>query len=66
MTAARRMRKLKQAKFDHLDQILHRNEQLLPYLIKLCESSGFELISELGQTNWERKILLFQKKNNVK
>ena len=59
MTAARRMRKLKQAKFDYLDEITNRQENLLPYLISLCESVGFKLVSELGQTNWERKIFLF-------
>ena len=61
MTAARRMRKLKQAKFDYLDEITNRQEKLLPHLIKLCESVGFKLVSELGQTNWERKIFLFEK-----
>ena len=65
MTAARRMRKLKQAKFDHLDEITNRQEKLLPYLISLCESVGFKLISELGQTNWDRKIFLFEKTETV-
>ena len=61
MTAARRMRKLKEAKFEHLDNITNRQENLLPYLISVCERVGFKLVSQLGQTNWERKIFLFEK-----
>lgn len=61
MTAARRMRKLKQPKFEHLDLIDQRQDQLLPYMSNLVESAGFELISKLGQTSWDRQILLFKK-----
>ena len=62
MTAARRMRKLKQPKFDHLDEIEHRQDKLIPHLILLCETfGGFKLKTQLGKTNWDRKILLFEK-----
>jgi len=61
MTAARRMRKLKKPEFEHLETIVHRQEKLLPYLTGICETVGFKLVSQLGQTNWERKIFLFEK-----
>ena len=61
MTAARRMRKLKKPEFEHLETIVHRQEKLLPYITGICETVGFKLVSQLGQTNWERKIFLFEK-----
>ena len=61
MTAARRMRKLKKPEFEHLETIVHRQDKLLPYLTGICETVGFKLVSQLGQTNWERKIFLFEK-----
>ena len=62
MTAARRMRKLNQPKFDHLDLIKqeHRQENLLPYITGLCENEGFKLISTMGETHWKRPIMLFK------
>lgn len=64
MTAARRMRKLKQPKFDHLEDIEERQDRLLPYIMRMVEKEGdFTLRSQLGQTNWDRQILLYQKNN---
>lgn len=60
MTAARRMRKLKQPKFHYLDDIQHRQEALLPYMNDLCQKAGFSLVEKLGQTNWDRQILLYK------
>jgi len=61
MTAARRMRKLKQPNFEHLEKIEQRQERLIPYLKEMCENAGFQLLAQLGQTNWDRQILLFKK-----
>jgi len=65
MTAARRMRKLRQPKFDHLDRIEHRQEQLVPHVTLLCETAGFTPIHQLGQTNWNRPIILYSVKKNI-
>jgi len=62
MTAARRMRKLNQPKFEHLEQMKHRQDQLIPHVTQLCESAGFKPISHLGQTNWNRPIILYSAK----
>ena len=59
MTAARRMRKLNQPKFEHLELISHRQDKLLPHIIKTCETAGFKLICTLGETHWKRPIYLF-------
>ena len=61
MTAARRMRKLKQPHFEHLEKISQRQDQLIPYLVRLCEAVGFKLVADLGKTHWERQIFLFKK-----
>ena len=60
MTAARRMRKLNQPKFRHLDDITHRQEKLVPYVTQLCEKAGFQPLSVLGETNWNRQIILYK------
>ena len=61
MTVAHQMRKLKKPEFEHLETIVHSQDKLLPYLTGICETVGFKLVSQLGQTNWERKIFLFEK-----
>ena len=60
MTAARRMRKLNQPKFEHLESISHRQDKLLPHIIKTCETAGFKLVCTLGETHWKRPIYLFK------
>ena len=66
MTAARRMRKLNQPKFEHLESISHRQDQLLPHIIKTCETAGFHLVCTLGETHWKRPIYLFKLVNKWK
>jgi len=61
MTAARRMRKLNQPKFTHLEQMEHRQDQLIPHVTQLCQSAGLKPIAHLGQTNWNRPIILYER-----
>jgi SAM-dependent methyltransferase len=62
MTAKRRMVKLKQSEFQHFEQICeHRNEKLLPHIISLCKNAGFKWLSTLGETNWKRPIMVFER-----
>ena len=61
MTAAHQMGKVKNPEFENLETIVHNQDKLLPYFTGICETIGFKLVSQLGQTNWERKIFLFEK-----
>lgn len=60
MTAARRMRKLNLPEFEHLHEIEHKQENLIPHVKRLCEASKMQLIEVLGETNWKRQILLYK------
>ena len=61
MNAARRMRKLNQAAFEHLDKIKHRQSDLEPFVLNICKEQDFVIVKQLGETSWKRRIYLLLK-----
>jgi len=59
-TAARRARRLGCAGWD-LAALQHRGPALQSALLMLAAQAGLSLVAEFGETNWNRKLLLFKR-----
>lgn len=61
-TAARRMRKLKQPSFHHLETMRCKSqEELDEFMDQVFKECGLEVIKQLGETEWNRKIVLLKR-----
>ncbi len=65
-TAARRMRKLGEPEFEHMNDIKFRKEELEPFILRTCSESGLVLKQTFGTTSWKRKLLLFEHPDEFK
>ena len=59
-TAARRMRKLGKPEFQHMKDMKHTKEDLEPFILKTCKTSGLSVVEEFGKTDWKRRIILMK------